>query len=75
MKIDWSKEGMVKFTMYDYLEYILAEASDDMYDTDVTLVEVHDGISRLVFLVLWKNIDYRDFGARRYQYPAVLGRL
>jgi hypothetical protein len=30
MTIDYSEDGQVKFTMYDYLEDILAEAPDDM---------------------------------------------
>ena len=36
MTIDYSEDGMVKFTMYDYLEDILAEAPSDFDDEDVT---------------------------------------
>ena len=36
MTIDWSVDGKVIFTMYDYLENILAEAPDDFDEKDVT---------------------------------------
>ena len=36
MTIDWSIDGKVIFTMYDYLEGILAEALDDFDGEDVT---------------------------------------
>ena len=36
MTIDWSVDGKVIFTMYDYLEDILAEAPDDFNENDVT---------------------------------------
>ena len=36
MTIDFSEEGLVKFTMYDYLEDILAESPDDMKGIAVT---------------------------------------
>ena len=36
MKIDWTTEGMVVFTMYDYLEDILDEAPTDFDWEDVT---------------------------------------
>ena len=36
MTIDWSVDGKVIFTMYDYLEDILAEAPDDFDGEDVT---------------------------------------
>ena len=37
MTIDRLVDGRVIFTMYDYLEDILAEASDDFDDKDFTL--------------------------------------
>ena len=36
MTIDWSGDGKVIFTMYDYLEDILAEALDDFDGDNVT---------------------------------------
>ena len=36
MTIDWSIDGKVIFTMYNYLEDILAEAPDDFDGEDVT---------------------------------------
>ena len=36
MTIDWSVDGKVIFTMYDYLEDILAEALEDFDGEDVT---------------------------------------
>ena len=36
MTIDWSVDGKVIFTMYDYLENILAEAPDNFDGEDVT---------------------------------------
>ena len=36
MTIDWSTEGVVVFTMYDYLESILDEAPSDFDGEDVT---------------------------------------
>ena len=36
MTIDWSVDGKVIFTMYDYLGDILAEAPDDFNGEDVT---------------------------------------
>ena len=36
MTIDWSVDGKVIFTMYNYLEDILAEAQDDFDEEDVT---------------------------------------
>ena len=36
MTIDWSTEGKVVFTMYDYLEDILLEAHADFDGKDVT---------------------------------------
>ena len=36
MTIDWSVDGIVIFTMYDYLEVILAEAPNDFDEEDVT---------------------------------------
>ena len=36
MKIDWTTEGMVLFTMYNYLEDILDEAPSDFDGEDVT---------------------------------------
>ena len=36
MKIDWTTEGMVVFTMYDYSEDILDEAPSDFDGEDVT---------------------------------------
>ena len=36
MDIDWSTEGMVVFTMYDYLEVILNESSPEFDGEDVT---------------------------------------
>jgi hypothetical protein len=36
MTIDYSEESVVKFTMYDYLEDILAESPDDMKGVAVT---------------------------------------
>ena len=36
MTIDWSVDGKVIFTMYDYLEEILAEAPYDFDGEDVT---------------------------------------
>ena len=36
MTIDWSVDGKVIFTMYDYLENILAEAPDNSDGEDVT---------------------------------------
>ena len=36
MRIDWSKEGVVVFTMYDYLEDILEEAPAEFDGEDVT---------------------------------------
>ena len=36
MTIDWSVDGKVIFTMYDYLENILAEAPDNFDREDVT---------------------------------------
>ena len=41
MTIDCSEAGMVKFTMYDFLEDILAEAPDDMDGTDVTPATIY----------------------------------
>ena len=38
MTIDWSTEGVVVFTMYDYLEDILDEAPADFDGEDVTPV-------------------------------------
>ena len=36
MNIDWSVDGKVIFTMYDYLENILAEAPDNFDGEGVT---------------------------------------
>ena len=36
MTVDWSVDGKVTFTMYDYLNNILAEAPDDFDGEDVT---------------------------------------
>jgi hypothetical protein len=41
MTIDYSEDGMVKFTMYDYLEDILLEAPDDMDGVSVTVASDH----------------------------------
>ena len=41
MTIDYSEDGKVKFTMYDYLEDILVEAPDDMDGTAVTVASDH----------------------------------
>ena len=36
MTIDWSEEGLVVFTMYDYLEDVIADAPDCFDGEDVT---------------------------------------
>ena len=36
MTVDWSVDGRVIFTMYNYLEDILAEAPDDFDGKNVT---------------------------------------
>jgi hypothetical protein len=41
MTIDYSEDGKVKFTMYDYLEDILVEALDDMDGSAVTVASDH----------------------------------
>jgi hypothetical protein len=41
MTIDYSEDGKVKFTMYDYLEDILVEAPDGMDGTSVTVASDH----------------------------------
>jgi hypothetical protein len=41
MTIDYSEDGKVKLTMYDYVEDILVEAPDDMDGTAVTVASDH----------------------------------
>ena len=36
MIIDWSIDGNINFTVYDYLEDILAKTSDDFNREDIT---------------------------------------
>jgi hypothetical protein len=59
MTIDYSEENVVKFTMYDYLEDILAESPDDMKGMAVTpahskLFQVNQECEKLDA----KNIDW-----------------
>jgi hypothetical protein len=41
MTIDYSEDGKVKFTMYDYLEDILEESPEDMKGTTRTVASDH----------------------------------
>ena len=52
MTIDWSEEGLVVFTMYDYLEDIIADApdcfdGDDVTPANSTLFQVDESLDKL----------------------------
>ena len=55
MTIDWSVDGKVIFTMYDYLEDILAEAPEDFDGEDVT--PAVSNLSKWMKLV--RNLTYQ----------------